>query len=190
MRAGSLPPGALYTLRAGEMVGSRRKGETFALEQDLVKIRLHPRRGGCVLLERDLCSIHPHRPLQCRHLECWSDSNAGDLEGLPRLDRRELFRDDPVALQLADEYDVKVPAARLARLLRRAAGGARGEAGEALSLLDLDHRLRAGIAARHGYDPDTQLLLLGRPALEVARAHGLRVAVREGEPTLEPAHPP
>lgn len=179
VEGGHLERTDLYTLRTGEKVSSRRRGRTFALERDLVKVRARE-GGGCRYLEGSRCVVHAHRPLECRHLECWSGRNAGDLEDRPRLDRRTLYASDETALRLIEEYDVKVPAPRLRTLLEAADP-------EAIALIDLDHRLRAGIAARHGYRTEEQPLLLGRPALEVARAHGLEVALDEEErPVLVP----
>ncbi|MBW2263708.1 MAG: hypothetical protein JRG91_17235, partial [Deltaproteobacteria bacterium] len=100
------------------------------------------------------------------------------LEDRPRLDRRDLFRDDDTALQLIAEYDVKVPAAGLASRLS-------DRSREAIDLIDLDHRLRTGMEARFGYSQPVLELMLGRPALVVARAHGLDVSLDEqGEPVL------
>jgi len=174
---GTLDRSRLYTLRAGEMVHSSRLDRDAALEQDLVKVR-ERREGGCVLLDGELCSIHPDHPVQCRHFECWSGRHAGDLEGRARLDRRDLFRDDDTALQLIAEYDVKVPAAGLAALLTE-------RSSEAIGLIDLDYRLRGGMEERFGYDQTVLELMLGRPAIVVTRAHGLDVSMdEEGEPVL------
>ncbi len=177
VRQGRLDRSKLYTLRTGEMVHSARLDRDMALEQDVVKVR-ERREGGCVLLDGDLCSIHPDHPLQCRHFECWSGRHAGDLEDRPRLDRRDLFGDDDTALQLMAEYDVKVPAARLASLLSE-------RSREAIHLIDLDYRLRGGMEERFGYPQSALELMLGRPAIVVTRAHGLDVSVdEEGEPFL------
>ena len=177
IRGGQLDRLRLYTLRAGEMVHSSRLDRDMALEQDLVKV-MEGREGGCAFLDGDLCSVHPHHPLQCRHFECWSSRNAGDLEGRARLDRRDLFKDDGTALQLIAEYDVKVPAARLATLLAE-------RSPEAIDLIDLDYRLRGGMEEKLGYDQTVLGLMLGRPAIVVARAHGLDVSVDEdGKPVL------
>lgn len=175
----------LYTLRAGEMVSSQRLESTFLLGEDLVKIRQIPDQG-CVMLSGNLCRIHPDHPLQCRHLQCWSGRNASDLEDRERLERRQLYREDDIALQLIREYDLKLPADRLALLLEAISSGSASDESEALGLMDLDHRLRAGIESRYGYSQDEQLLLLGRPAVVVARAHGLTVVMRNGNPALAP----
>jgi Fe-S-cluster containining protein len=184
---GHLPREELYSLRAGETVHSSRLEKDFVLDRDLLKVR-EQGSGGCSLLEDTLCSIYEHRPLQCRHLECWSDRHAGQLEAIPRLDRRALYASDETALALIREYDVKVDAARLGELLTAASRGDDGAGREALGLIDLDYRLRAGIADRYGYTEREQELLLGRPALAVSRAHGLEVAMdEEGEPVLRAA---
>jgi Fe-S-cluster containining protein len=179
---GGLDRTALYTLRAGERVWSARLGRSLALEQDLIKLREAP-QGGCSFLEGSRCGLYASRPLQCRHLECWSGRHAGQLEGRPRLARRDLFAQDAIALALLAEYDLRLPGQELAQALATAAQG--GGQAPALALLELDHGLRAGIQARYGYDPREMDLLLGRPARAVAWAHGLELALdRQGRPCL------
>lgn len=168
--AGGPPRQALYALRPGERVYSARLGRDFALDRDLIKLREAP-GGGCLFLEGSRCGLYAHRPLQCRHLECWSGRHAGQLEGRPPLSRRDLFAADPTALALMGEYDLRLPGGDLARAFREAARG--GDLAPARAFLEMDARLRAGIQARYGYSPEEQDLLLGRPAWVVARAHGL-----------------
>ncbi|GEM_PF-1306380 len=169
-----LPREGLYALRAGERVHSARLGQTQALPRELIKLREAP-RGGCAFLEGSRCGVHPHRPLQCRQLECWSGRHAGQLAARPRLTRADLFADDPIALALMAEYETRLPGAELAQALDQAVQG--GDQAPALALLELDHRLRQGIAARYGYHQAQQDLLLGRPARVVALAHGLELAL-------------
>ena len=176
----------LYTLRAGELGYSARLGRSLVIEQDLLKLRERP-GAGCILLAGNRCTRYQSRPLQCRWLRCWEERHAGQLEGRPRLDRRLLLADDPTALALMDEYDAKLPAAELARLFTAAAAGDRQAAGQALALVELDHRLRAAVGERYGYGPERLLLMWGRPALEVARGHGLALELdAAGEPRLVP----
>lgn len=169
-----LPREGLYALRAGERVFSARLGQSQALPRELIKLREAP-RGGCVFLEGGRCGVYPHRPLQCRQLECWSGRHAGQLAARPRLTRAELFADDPTALALMEEYEARLPGAELAQVLDQALQG--GDPSPALARLELDHRLRLGIEARYGYDQAQQDLLLGRPARVVALAHGLELAL-------------
>jgi len=173
---------ALFTLRAGERVFSARLGQSQVLPHELLKLR--EKKGACAQLTRRGCGIYGQRPLQCRWLECWSGRHAGQLEDRPRLGRAQVLAGDPTALALANEYDAKVPAGRLHAALEGAARGEEAASREALTLLELDHRLRAGISAHYGYAAEVLPLILGRPALEVAANYGLGVAVEKGRPAL------
>ncbi len=190
LEAGGLEPGELVTLRRGELAHSSRLGRTFALEGELVKLREGP-RGWCLRLAGSRCAIYERRPRQCRHLECWSGRHAGQLEDLPRLDRRDIYAGDDTALALIEEYEVKLSAGGLTALFLRAASAAekpaRDQAAEqALELVALDGRLRAGISERYGYPPEELDLLLGRPSWELARGHGLFLEVdQQGRPAWQ-----
>lgn len=170
---------SFYTLRAGEKVYSARMSKAQSLEQDLIKVRETPRKG-CMFLHDGSCAIYEQRPLQCRNLQCWSGRDAQALADKPRLGRAEIFSDDENALALATEFDVKLPAAELARALDQATSGDQSAAASALQQIELDHRLRSGISMRYGYTPEVLDLLLGRPAMTVCRGHGLEVIIGEG----------
>lgn len=161
-----------YTLRTGEEVHSARLGRRQVLGQELIKLREAP-DGACLFLGAAGCAIYAQRPLQCRWLECWSGRHAGQLEGRPRLGREQVLAGDDTALALTAEFERKLPAARLAGLLGRAAQGDDQAAAQALAVLEQDHGLRAAISDRYGYGPAELALLLGRPAVEIARAYGL-----------------
>lgn len=178
IEAGHIRRTSLFTLRRGERLRSARLREMVILERDLLKLRERP-AGGCLLLEDHLCRDYDHRPLQCRHLECWSGQHAGDLDDRPRLDRRHLYQDDETALALIDEYEIKLPAERLINALDAALEGDPRAAREALAFIELDHKLRAGIEERFGYEGNELELLLGRDAVEVVRSHGLIIQLDE-----------
>jgi Fe-S-cluster containining protein len=184
IEAGRIKRQSLFTLRAGELVHSTRLDKRFVLEQDLIKLRERP-QGGCLKLDDHLCSAYDDRPLQCRHLECWSGRDAGDLEDRPRLNRRDLYRDDPQALALIEEFDIKVPATGLTEALVAAKVGDDEASSVALELIDLDHRLRLAIEQRYDYSLGEQELLFGRDGVELVKGHGLMIRIDESDrPTL------
>ncbi len=163
-----------YTLRAGEEAYSARAERLESLDQELIKLREGP-GGGCVFLRDHRCGIYEQRPLQCRWLECWSNRHAGQLQDRPRLSRAQVFAGDETALALAAEFERKLPAEELARLLKAAAEGDSEASQQTLAFMEKDHGLRHAIAERYGYSPSELELLLGRPAMEIARSYGLAV---------------
>jgi Fe-S-cluster containining protein len=173
--SGGLPKEKLYTIRAGEKAYSARLDKLDTLPHDLVK--LAEAQGACLFLHGSRCDIYPDRPLQCRHLECWSGRHAGQLSRQPRLLRQEIFQGDETALALIAEYEVKLPAAELTFCLQKSCNGSEEAKTELLKLLELDHRLRGGIAERYGYGLDIQPLLLGRPLLQMLASYGLELGL-------------
>jgi hypothetical protein len=47
-------------------------------------------------------------------------------------------------------------------------------------MMEMDHGLRRGVGARYGYQAGELRLLLGRPALEIARQYGLVAVLDQG----------
>ncbi len=171
---GSGGPGleAFYTLRAGERVFSHRDGTSGLLERELIKPR--EEAGACVFLDGRSCGIYERRPLQCRTQRCWAPAPPPSA---PPLTRAQALASDPTALELAREYDLKIPAAELDGIFSAAARGEPPALARAKELVALDERLRRAIELRYGYTQHQLLLILGRPAREVARAYGLAVAL-------------
>jgi Fe-S-cluster containining protein len=177
---GKLPRSSLYALRRGEVVHCQREQERQVLDQDLIKLRERP-QGGCLLLDDHLCRDYDHRPLQCRHLECWSGQHAGQLEDHLRLTRQQVYADDERALQLIEEYEAKLPLPALMNALDAAVQGDEEGAAGALAFIELDHRLRAGVESTYGYGLGEQELLFGRDALAVVRGLGLVINVEDDD---------
>jgi Fe-S-cluster containining protein len=184
---GGLAKGQLFTLRTGELVHSARLGRVMALPAELIKLREASAGGGCAFLSGSRCAVYARRPLQCRHLECWSDCHAGQLGDRQRLTRADIYAGAPATLQIMAEYEARLPADRLNDLLAWAGRGEPQASQEALALMELDHCLRAGVSGRYGYPAEELNLLLGRPSWELARSHGLALSLDEaGRPTLDP----
>ena len=176
-----------YTLRAGEEAFSARLGRLESLGGELIKLR-EGAGGGCIFLQDNGCTIYEQRPLQCRWLECWSGRHAGQLGQRPRLSRAEVFTGDDIALALTVEFEQKLPATQLARLLAAAAEGEQEAGQEALAFMEKDHGLRRAISERYGYGLDGLDLLLGRPAMVIAKSYGLAVELDgEDHPVLRKA---
>ena len=165
IREGRLPLESLYTLRAGEMGSSARLGRTVFISAELIKLSEGP-QGGCLHLRDSRCGLYQARPLQCRHLECWSGRHAGQLEDEPRLTRAEVLADDARALQMMAEYEIKLPADQITDTLTQAAKGDARARGRVLAALELDHRLRAAITQRYGYSLERLELILGRDLIK------------------------
>lgn len=178
-----LDKGQLFTLRAGERASSARHGQSLRLETDLIKLR--EKNRDCTFLRKGRCAAYQHRPLQCRYLQCWDHDPAPALKDLPRLSREHIYAEDPTALDMMREYELKVPAAQLTTALEQVDGGDISAQEKVLALMELDQRLRHAITARYPYPPWELELLLGRPALVVARSYRLAPELDAGKVRLK-----
>lgn len=184
IQSGGIKRDRLYVLRPGEMAYSARLQRAAPLTEELIKLKDSPGLG-CVFVQDNQCAIYASRPLQCRWLRCWDHAHAGQLRGRARLTRAQLWGHDPRAIALAAEYDQSLPAGELARALTGAREGDEQMMRSALEMMEKDHRLRAGAAARYGYSAADLDSLWGRPAPVVALGHGLKLGLDEkGLPRL------
>lgn len=175
-----------YTLRTGELARNHRTGRVEPLAGELIKVREAP-GAGCVLLAAAGCAVHGRHPLQCRHLECWSGRHAGRLAERPRLTRAMVYAGWDTVTALIEEYEARLPAAVLAEALAGARAGRRDALDLVLETASLDARLRAGAVERYGLPAEELPLIWGRPAAELARAHGLALGPDQGgNPRIRP----
>lgn len=86
LRQGLIPGDQLRVIPAGTEVHDHRADQRRVLERDCVTLR--PAAGGwCALYDpaQQACTIHEHRPLQCRVQRCWDTAEAEALAQRPGL---------------------------------------------------------------------------------------------------------
>jgi Fe-S-cluster containining protein len=174
--AGHLPADTLVTLRPGETVYDPVTGRTAPNPGEAIKLRGRTEADWhCVFHDETLgCRIHPHRPSQCRALQCWAPEALAALYTRPRLTRRDLLGAQAGLWDLLAEHAERCDITRLRRL---ADGLERDPAAvEAIGrMLAYDQALRETLVETGRTRPEHLDFLLGRALERILPDFGLRL---------------
>ena len=166
----------LRTLRVGEEVFSHRRNRRAVLEREVVMIA-PALPGNCPLFDVTArqCTVHEHRPAQCKAQKCWDTRDSDKLAGWPGLTRRDLLEEDDPLCALISEHD---SACSVSSLRDLAAGVRQGDdqAGPALvKMVRRDREIRQRILHEELAPEDALPFLLGRPVEMLLGPMGLEL---------------
>jgi len=167
----------LVTLRRGEKAFSNREQKLVVLEREQVKLKEAPDGRTCLFLGPggDACLIYPHRPFQCRVMECWDPSRFDTILKLPPLTRLDLLgRDNPLA-PIMDRHDRECGPASVIELLdHEALPDAEAEA-RVLDHVLFDLHVREFVQEKFAVPQEDMEFLFGRPLALLIRSFGYEV---------------
>ena len=172
---GVLPPTALVTLRAGELVRDDLRGTLAPLPTEAVKLVGSGRGWSCLYLDAisNRCSMYAKRPAQCRAQCCEDDSALAGMYEQGRLTRADVLPLlHPDWLPLAGAHEAECAWARLAPLALRAhCDVAAGRI--LLEAVRFDCAFRELAVERAAVPAEVLLLLFGRPLQALLSDFGL-----------------
>jgi Fe-S-cluster containining protein len=181
----------LFTIRKGEPVYDNVTGVIQPAASDIIKIAFKPGSDqACRFFSESpaACTIHAHRPVECRALKCWDPRPLMVLYHRRRLTRKHLLSKIDGLWGFVQDHRSRCDYGRIDALAGSLQKG-QGEEGarkELLEMIRYDQSLRRATMERTGYEADMLLFLLGRPLVETIRLFRLRLAQRGGVPVLEP----
>jgi len=81
-------------------------GKVEPAAQEFIKVAGKPGSWECLFLtSTGQCSLHPHKPLECRVLECWRPQGISDLMGQDLLNRWHLLPNDSPMLPIIEQHE-------------------------------------------------------------------------------------
>jgi Fe-S-cluster containining protein len=173
---GLIENGNIYTIRVGELVRDNVKGEMKVTDKEILKIREKENSQGCIYYneEEKACTIYEYRPIQCRALACWDESEFMRVYARPKLSRRDVINDRNL-LRLMAEHDKRCSYMELEKHVRQIEKEGERAVKGILELLKFDHKIRLLISEKSGIDRGEMDFLLGRPFTETITMFGLKV---------------
>ncbi len=173
---GFIERGNLYTIRLGELVRDNIRGELKIIDKEIIKIKENKKSLGCIYYDEKAkaCTIYAYRPIQCRALACWDESEFIRVYARPKVDRRDIIR-DKIVLGLINEHDRRCSYAELDKCVRQIEKEGKEAVGKILEILRFDHHIRAFTSKKLGIDLNEMDFLFGRPLTETITMFGLKV---------------
>jgi len=162
----------LYTIRKGEFARDPVRGDLIRVEGDIIKIKGGGDSWACRFLDEgaNACRIYAHRPLECRHLECWDTSRLRQIYGLGRLSRKDLLAGVQGLWELIEDHARRCDYDRIRRPPEGRAGPSAAEVDRGpAEIARYDAELRRLMVAQGGLEPEMLDFLLGRPVGTVLR---------------------
>jgi Fe-S-cluster containining protein len=169
---GVIPTRHLYTIRRGEPARDPIRGELVHADRDIIKIKGGYGSWACRFLdgESNRCRIYPHRPLECRELECWNTVRIEQVYAGGRLSRSDLLAGMAGLWELIEDHERRCSYDRIRDWLDGAAGP--DDEKDRLQLAEVsayDAEIRKLMVSRGRLEPDVLDFLLGRPVEQVLR---------------------
>ncbi|MGE5257772.1 MAG: YkgJ family cysteine cluster protein [Hyphomicrobiales bacterium] len=162
----------LYTIRKGELARDPASGDLIRVEGDIIKIKGRGDSWACRFLDEDAnaCRIYAHRPLECRHLECWDTSRFKQIYGTGRLSRKDLLADVQGLWELIEDHERRCDYDRTHQRPKCPPGPGAAEINRvAAEITRYDAELRRLMVTQGGLEPEMLDFLLGRPVDTVLR---------------------
>ena len=167
---------SLYTIRLGELVRDNIRGELKVTDKEIIKIKEKEKNRGCIYYDEKAkaCTIYEYRPIQCKALACWDESEFMRVYARPKVDRRDIIR-DKIVLGLMNEHDRRCSYSELDKCVRQIKKEGEEAVGKILEILRFDHHIRAFTSKKLGIDLIEMDFLFGRPLTETITMFGLQV---------------
>jgi Fe-S-cluster containining protein len=166
----------LYAVRSGELVLDNIHGELIVTDKEIIKIKEKKNGTGCIYYDEKAkaCTIYEYRPIQCKALTCWDESEFMRVYARPKMDRKDIIRDKTV-LGLMNEHHIRCSYSELDKWVRQIEQEGEVAVGRILEALRFDHHIRAFTSKKLGIDLNEMDLLFGRPLTETITMFGLKV---------------
>ena len=173
---GFIERGNLYTIRLGELVRDNIRGELRVTEKEIIKIKEKEKNRGCIYYDEKAkaCTIYEYRPIQCKALACWDESEFMRVYARPKVDRRDIIR-DKIVLGLMNEHDKRCSYSELDKCASQIKKEGEEAVGKILEILRFDHHIRAFTSKKLGIDLSEMGFLFGRPLTQTITMFGLKV---------------
>ena len=173
---GFIERGNLYTIRLGELVRDNIRGELKVTDKEIIKIKEKEKNRGCIYYDEKAkaCTIYEYRPIQCKALACWDESEFMRVYARPKVDRRDIIR-DKIVLGLMNEHNKRCSYSELDKCVSQIKKEGEEAVGKILEALRFDHHIRAFTSKKLGIDLSEMGFLFGRPLTQTITMFGLKV---------------
>lgn len=192
IESGRIPPGLLFTIRAGEPVRDNVADRIQIADTDIIKLRGTDGTPACVCHDPAAgCTIYEDRPVECRALDCRDTAAIAEIYGRDRLTREHLFRPASDLWRLICDHQRHCGYKSIGEIARGLDGPDGEEALRRLGeILEMDRMVRDEPVRRGLVLEAWTELLFGRPLPRTLRGFGLRVTPTQDGFRVRPSSQP
>ena len=173
---GFIERGNLYTIRLGELVRDNIRGELRVTDKEIIKVHEKEKSLGCIYYDEKAkaCTIYEYRPIQCKALACWDESEFMRVYARPKVDRKDIIR-GKIILGLMKEHDKRCSYSELDKDVRQIEQEGETAIGRILEALRFDQHIRTFTSKKLGISLSEMGFLFGRPLTQTITMFGLKV---------------
>ena len=152
------------------------RGELRVTDKEIIKVHEKEKSLGCIYYDEKAkaCTIYEYRPIQCKALACWDESEFMRVYARPKMDRRDIIR-DKIVLGLMNEHDKRCSYSELDKCVRQIKKEGEEAVGKILEVLRFDQHIRTFTSKKLGIDLGEMGFLFGRPLTQTITMFGLKV---------------
>ncbi len=185
LRDGNLVYQDLITIRKDEPAYSPLTDQVEPVIKELVKISGHGQSWTCRFYDpaHSSCTIHSHRPLECRLLKCWDTNDIMAVIEKNTITRLDIIGEkDPMAAWIC-EHEKKCPYQKINFLLEHLSSSPHPSPllTELTGIIREDLAIRTRAVAQFHLSLPLELFYFGRPVFQVIRKEGLKFFEKQGE---------
>ena len=185
LRDGNLVYQDLLTIRKDEPAYSPLTDQVKPVTKELVKISGHGQSWTCRFYDpaHSSCTIHSHRPLECRLLKCWDTNDIMGVIEKNTITRLDIIGEtDPMAAWIY-EHEKKCPYRKTNSLLEALSSSPHPSPllTELTAIIREDLAIRTKAVAQFHLSLPLELFYFGRPVFQVIRVEGLNFFEKQGE---------
>ncbi len=177
-----LPRKDCITIRKGELAHNPLQEGLEATTEEIIKLRGSGGQWSCCYLnpQNNNCTIHGHRPIACRTLQCWSPEASLAMIGKDLLSRKLILKEEHELYALTVEYDKKIPLPDFGLALKNVQKWVDSNRDMLEDLLNADLRFRDKQVALSPKLAEEELFLFGRPVFQLLQSLGIPVLQKGG----------
>ncbi len=164
----------LITYRKGEYIYDNINKKLINLDEEIVKIKTKGESRECIFYDAKdkSCKIYESRPIECRMLKCWDNTEFLKFYQKDRVTRFHIIKKDSAMGEIIHEHEKKTSMDNVLKLYYEYKNTKQDKLRKKInSIISYDNAVREFIQQRTGAKKELDFLF-GRPVLEILKDLG------------------
>lgn len=162
----------LITIRKNEPAYSPLADKAEPVPGEFIKISGQGQSWTCKFYDsqKSSCTIHAHRPLECRLLKCWDTGDITEIIGRKLLGRLDLIEKENPMVEQIERHELEYSYHEINKLFEKLSGPNKEESSAKLeAIIKKDLSIREETVSRFHLSLQMELFYFGRPVFHIMR---------------------